>query len=70
MRPPSIARIQNGNGDKTFKTKFDSHTIVFPKVNFSPTNFDVDMQTQAGNEEIYYDEIVYYDGGGVEGYGD
>ena len=21
-------------------------------------------------EDIYYDEIIYYDGGGVEGYGD
>lgn len=69
MKPTRMVR--NQGIDRSFKTKFDSHVIVFPKVNFTPTEFTVDMKTgKPDQEDIYYDEIVYYDGGGVEGYGD
>ena len=37
------------------------------------TNSSIDAKTDINNtpeEDVWYDEIIYYDGGGVEGYGD
>ena len=38
-------------------------TIVFEK------DGSLSLETRAEEDDIYYDEIVYYDGGDVEGYG-
>lgn len=60
--------------DKTFKVSFAPSTTTFSKIKFEKTssnliNFKVESGTSIP-QDIYYDEIVYYDGGGVEGYGD
>ena len=34
------------------------------------TNLDIDTTMNNSPEDTYFDEIIYYDGGGVEGYGD
>lgn len=56
-----------------FKVKFSSNTKTFNPT-FRKTNTTIDSKiepnSKATPEEIVYDEIVYYDGGGVEGYGD
>jgi hypothetical protein len=58
--------------EKHFKTIFNSSQNTFGKVKFtkSSNNFNTKMDTNYGKpEDIYYDEVVIYDGGGVEGYG-
>ncbi len=58
--------------DNTFKLKFSSAKSEFSNLKFSKTsnNIGVDTHMRPTDEDIYYDEVVYYDGGGVEGYGD
>ncbi len=62
-----MKRVQNNS----FNIKFNSSTQSFsPK--FSQKEWESKPKVDPGNltpEEIYYDEIVIYDGGGVEGYG-
>lgn len=54
-------KVQFNSSQQTFKPKFSQKdTQVKPKV--EPKAESV--------EDIYYDEIVFYDGGGVKGYGD
>ena len=58
--------------DGSFKVKFNQKSRMM-KVGFnaSETVYD-DFKADFGHnkdEDIYYDEIVYYDGGDVEGYG-
>lgn len=60
--------------DKTFKVAFAPSTQTFSKIKFEKTSsiltdFKAEINT-APPQEIYYDEIIYYDGGGVEGYGE
>lgn len=60
--------------DKTIKVPFNSSSTKFTKIKFEKTssefsNFKAEVNNSAP-QDIYYDEIVYYDGGGVEGYGD
>ncbi len=59
--------------DNLIKTSFNSSTTFFTKIKFEKTssefsNFKAEINSSVP-QEIYYDEIVYYDGGGVEGYG-
>lgn len=56
----------------TFKLKFSSGQSIFTNIKFNKTsnNMDIDAHVRPTDEDIYYDEIIYYDGGGVEGYGD
>ena len=58
--------------DNTFKLKFSSQKSEFSNLKFSKTSndFGINSNVRPTDEDIYYDEIVYYDGGGVEGYGD
>ena len=59
--------------DKTFKVKLNSSSDLFSKVRFQKTNTTLNtIKMDIGGkpaEDLYYDEIIYYDGGGVEGYG-
>ena len=69
MRPrQKTNQIQENN---TFKLNFSSSKTVFDKINFTKTtsNINIPSNIQPTDEDIYYDEVVYYDGGGVEGYG-
>lgn len=48
----------------------DSKTInTTANLNSSTSSMSTSMDTQGGTIDEYYDEIIYYDGGGVEGYG-
>ncbi len=54
-------RIQFSSSNKSFSPKFSQKEWEDkPKIDTG----------KASSEEIYYDEIVIYDGGGVKGYGD
>ena len=60
------------NEDRTFKVKLTSERSK----TFKPKMYKIDQQLEIKgdfnndkSEDIYYDEIIYYDGGGVEGYG-
>ena len=60
------------NADRSFKVKFNSSTNSFSKIGFNRTQntFKPKAEVTAVEEDIYYDEIIYYDGGDVHGYGD
>ena len=60
------------NEDRTFKVKLSSSGSK----TFKPKMHKVDQQLEIKgsfdtnkSEDIYYDEVIYYDGGGAEGYG-
>lgn len=63
---------QTDSSDRSMKIKFSTQNQRYDNLHFSKTTSDFDMSTNVRptDEDIYYDEIVYYDGGGVEGYGD
>ncbi len=58
--------------DNHFKIKFSAQESRFDKLHFNKTSSDIGINSNVRptDEDIYYDEIIYYDGGGVEGYGD
>ena len=60
------------NSDRSFKVKFNSSTNSFSKIGFHRTQntFKPKAEVTPVEQDIYYDEIIYYDGGDVHGYGD
>ena len=58
--------------DRSFKVKFNTSNNSFSKLKFNKTQntFKPKAEVTPVEEDIYYDEIVYYDGGDVYGYGD
>lgn len=60
--------------DKRYQTRFQvsSKKNNYSKLNFRKTDssFKVKSSLDPVDKEIYYDDIVYYDGGDVYGYGD
>ena len=61
------------NEDRTFRMKFGSLNSEPMKLKLNKTSSALDIKTDtssAPSEDTYYDEIIYYDGGGVDGYGD
>ena len=60
------------NSDRSFKVKFNSSTNAFSKIGFNRTQntFKPKAEVTPVEQDIYYDEIIYYDGGDVHGYGD
>lgn len=71
------------NSNTSFKTKLQKDNKIIPVKNEnSKSSFDMGVdnkdnsiytKTDINNtpeEDTWYDEIIYYDGGGVEGYGD
>lgn len=60
------------NADRSFKVKFNSSGSSFSKIKFNQTQntFKPKAEVTPVEEDIYYDEIIYYDGGDVHGYGD
>lgn len=60
------------NADRSFKIQFNNSKNVYPKVKLSETtnNFKPKAEITPVEENIYYDEVIYYDGGDVHGYGD
>ena len=59
------------NEDRFFKVKLNSSKSKPIKVqlNKSSSVMDTRMDTNAPAEDVYYDEVVIYDGGDVDGYG-
>ena len=60
------------NIDRSFKVKFNSSNNIYSKLQFSRTsnNFKPKAEVTPIEQDIYYDEVIYYDGGDVYGYGD
>ena len=58
--------------DRVFNVKFSSSNNSFSKLKFnkSGNTFKPKAQITPTQQDIYYDEVIYYDGGNVEGYGD
>ena len=59
--------------DREFKIQFNSSSNSFSNIKFQKIGGilkDTKMDSNGKpNQDIYYDEVIYYDGGGVEGYG-
>ena len=60
------------NNDRSFKVQFNNSTNVYSKLkcNRTSNNFKPKAEVTPTEEDIYYDEVIYYDGGDVHGYGD
>ena len=60
------------NSDRSFKVKFNSSSNSFSKIGFNRTQniFKPKAEVTPVEQDVYYDEIIYYDGGDVHGYGD
>lgn len=60
------------NTDRSFKVQFNSSNNTYSKIGFNRTsnNFKPKAEVTPAEQDIYYDEIIYYDGGDVYGYGD
>lgn len=59
------------NEDRTFKVKLNTSKSKPMKVQLNKTSsaLDIRMDTNAPAEETYFDDIIIYDGGDVDGYG-
>lgn len=57
--------------NRTFSIKFDSSSHNFGNVKFKKSKNEMKPKFEPSSEDkdIYYDYIIDYDGGGVEGYG-
>ena len=64
--------VEKDKSSKGMRVKFNTSTNTYSKVKFNKTNntFKPKAEVTPVEEDIYYDEIVYYDGGDVRGYGD
>ena len=60
------------NSDRSFKVKFNSSSNSFSNIKFNQiqNTFKPKAEVTPVEQDIYYDEIIYYDGGDVYGYGD
>ena len=60
------------NANRSFKVKFNTSNNSFSKTKFNKTQntFKPKAEVTPVEQDIYYDEIIYYDGGDVHGYGD
>ena len=63
-------RIQKQIEDKIFKVSMNPPNSIYNPSLYKTSNIKIktDINNQSP-EDLYYDEIIYYDGGGVEGYG-
>ena len=64
--------VKKDQSSKGMRVKFNTSTNTYSKIKFNKTNntFKPKAEVTPVEEDIYYDEIVYYDGGDVRGYGD
>lgn len=60
------------NSNRVFKMKFNTSNNDFGKMKMKTSNIDIDSNFEPTDkpDEVYYDEIIDYDGGGVDGYGE
>lgn len=67
----SKTKMVSSETDKNFEVKFSSSTnTIQSKANLNDTSytFKPEAKVTPTEEDIYYDEIIYYDGGGVDGW--
>ena len=60
------------NTDRSFKIQFNTSDNTYSKLKFNRTSngFTPKAEITPVEQDIYYDEVIYYDGGDVHGYGD
>ena len=59
------------NEERTFRVKLNSGNSQPLKVKLNKVDSTFDVKGEFNSEpteDIYYDEIIYYDGGGVDGW--
>lgn len=61
----------NSKIDRTIKMDFNNSNNLYSGINMSKSDNDIGSRIEVtpSREDIYYDEIIYYDGGDVDGYG-
>lgn len=67
----SKSKIISSETPNIFTAHFDSSINSFPSqvnLNDTSTTFTPKAEITPVEEDIYYDEIIYYDGGGVDGW--
>ena len=67
----SKTKLVSSQTDKQFEVHFSSSDNNFKsKANLNDTSntFKPKAEVTPTEEDIYYDEIIYYDGGGVDGW--
>lgn len=67
----SKTKLVSSQTDKQFEVHFNSSNNSFSsKTNLNDTSntFKPKAEVTPTEEDIYYDEIIYYDGGGVDGW--
>ena len=62
--------MKMNNADRSFKVQFNTSNNFYSKIKFSKTenHFKPKAEVTPKEEDIYYDEVIYYDGGGVDGW--
>ena len=60
------------NTDRSFKIQFNTSGNTYSNLKFNRTSngFTPKAEITPVEQDIYYDEVIYYDGGDVHGYGD
>ena len=56
--------------DRFFKVRFNTNKAFKPKFDKTESHFKPKAEVTPVEQDIYYDEVIYYDGGNVKGYGD
>lgn len=56
--------------DRLFRVKFNTNKTFKTSFNKIERHFKPKAEVTPKEQEIYYDEVMYYDGGNIEGYGD
>jgi len=62
----------NNDIDRNFIIQFNTINNMYSKLRFSRSSntFKPKTEVTPTEQDIYHDEIIYYDGGDVYGYGD
>ena len=61
---------RSANSDRSFKMKLNKNQQSTTKVKLNKIDRSIDVTgINTSDKEASYDEIIYYDGGGVHGYG-
>ena len=63
--------VTSNLNNKTFSVQFNSSNNAFSGIGFNKVSnsFSPSTGIKPTSEDIYYDEVIFYDGGDVEGYG-
>lgn len=64
--------ISSTEVNKTMKVNFSEANNQYTKIGLNKISQEInpDIYIRPVKEDIYYDEIIFYDGGDVYGYGD